>query len=76
MLQHIPGVSDTARPITDIPIYFIHSLEQPFCDRSGCWCQSNQAPITQLLTATKTGALLLGKAENFADGKTSSGENV
>lgn len=57
--------TDTAYPQTIVPIYFIHSVAQPFCANSACWCQKNKAQVSPLLQAIQTGTLLLTQAEEF-----------
>lgn len=60
------GATDTAHPQPVVPVYLIHSLEQPFCDRQRCWCQQGKAQITPILAALKTGSLLLSDAADFS----------
>jgi len=66
----IPYPTDTAHPQPSIPIYFIHSIKQPFCNNPSCWCKTNKARIAPLLKAVQTGEMLLSQAASFANGKT------
>jgi hypothetical protein len=59
--------TDTTHPQQSIPIYFIHSIELPFCPLPGCWCQANKANITPLLTALNKGELTVSAVTTFAD---------
>ena len=59
------GVTDTAHSQPTIPVYVIHSIDRPFCPFPGCWCQTNQARITQVLLAVREGALLLAEADTL-----------
>jgi hypothetical protein len=61
--------TDTAHPQASVPIYFIHTMQQPFCARPGCWCQAEQARIGQLLASLKNNELCVAEAASFTDGK-------
>lgn len=60
--------TDTTHPQQSIPMYLIHSLQQPFCNNADCWCQTNKANIVPLLAAITQGDMLLHEAATFADG--------
>ena len=61
--------TDTAHAQSIVPIYLIHTIQNLFCDRPGCWCHTNQARIAQLLEAMKRQELCLADAASFADEK-------
>ena len=46
---------DTATPQADVPIYFVHSIQHPFCTLSGCWCKTFGQDVTALITAIGKG---------------------
>jgi len=62
-----PQATDTASPHLPIPIYFIHSLERPFCKTPGCKCQWQQQEIRRLLGHIVEGEMTLREAANFLD---------
>ncbi len=62
--------TDTAHPQEIVPIYLIHTIENPFCPVPGCWCHTDQARIAKLLEAINNGEMTLREAANFADGRT------
>jgi hypothetical protein len=62
--------TDTSRPRSVVPIYFIHTLDHPFCANPHCECRQNQSQITLLLEAIRAGEMALHEAANFADGRT------
>ncbi len=62
--------TDTAHPQEIVPIYLIHTLENPFCSLPGCWCHTDQARITPLLEAIKHGEMTLQETVNFVEGRT------
>ena len=62
-----PLVTDTASPNLPVPIYFIHSLERPFCRNAACKCHWQQQQVKQLLGDIVEGAMTLREASNFLD---------
>lgn len=62
-------VTDTATPQKPIPIYSIHSLEQPFCPDFNCACHSQQREIARLLGLINEGILTLREASDFQNGE-------
>jgi hypothetical protein len=62
-----PRPTDTASPNLPIPIYFIHSLEQPFCKNPRCKCQWRQREVRRLLDQIVEGEMTLREAANFLD---------
>ena len=62
--------TDTTYPYDIVPIYLIHTLENPFCPLPGCWCHTDQARIAPLLEHVRNGIMTLHEAANFADGRT------
>jgi hypothetical protein len=69
-----PRVTDTARPQQHIPIYFIHSLEQPFCTNPKCKCQWQQKEVRRLLGSILEGEITLRQAANLLDEVSNEGE--
>ena len=62
--------TDTAHPQEIVPIYLIHTMENPFCPVPSCWCHTNQEQIAMLLEHIKAGVMTLQEAASFADGRT------
>ena len=58
----IPPQTNTATPYAAVPIYFLHSVTQPFCSLSGCWCRSCELEVRALLEAMAKGELLMQDA--------------
>jgi hypothetical protein len=61
--------TDTNQPRSNVPIFFVHSPEQPFCSNPLCACHQNQTHIAQLVAAIQQGEMTLKEAADFADGK-------
>jgi hypothetical protein len=62
-----PRATDTASPHLPIPIYFIHSLEKPFCRNPRCKCQWQQREVRRLLSTIVEGEMTLREAADFLD---------
>ncbi len=62
-----PQVTDTALPFTPVPIYFIHSLERPFCTNQNCKCHWQQQQVQRLLGHVVEGEMTLRQAADFLD---------
>jgi hypothetical protein len=62
-----PMVTDTASPHTPIPMYFIHSLDQPFCRDHTCKCHWQQQQVKRLLENIVEGDMTLRQAADFID---------
>ena len=62
-----PLITDTASPVQTIPVYYFHSLEQPFCRDATCQCHSRQQEVARLLGSVLEGSLTLREAANFID---------
>lgn len=62
-----PQATDTASPNLPIPVYFIHSLEQPFCKNPFCKCHWQQREIRHLLGNIVEGEMTLKEAADFLD---------
>ena len=62
-----PQATDTASPNLPVPIYFIHSLERPFCKTPGCKCQWQQKEVRRLLGSIIEGEMTLKQAADFLD---------
>ena len=56
--------TDTATPVTPIPIFYLHADEHPFCSNIHCLCHANEATIRELLNGVLDGNLKLRKAYN------------
>lgn len=63
------GSTDTAHPHPTIPIYFIHSIAQPFCHRPGCWCQTSQKAVTRLFSQIDNREMTLQEAATLTTGE-------
>lgn len=60
-------VTDTATPCQQIPIYYIHSLERPFCRIPGCACHRKSREIAKLLGFISEGILTLREAADLIE---------
>lgn len=54
------------QPVPLIPVYYIHSFEQPFCKNQCCPCQLNRAATIKLFTHIIEGKLELEKASDLS----------
>lgn len=66
------GCTDTvASPALPIPVYFIHSFEQPFCHRATCPCHTCQQEVVKLFVSIIEGQVELEPAAALlvADGR-------
>lgn len=83
MSEHLFGVSlrpspvpkhcrtDTATPTTpSLPVYVIHSFEQPFCPHPLCQCQAYKQEAGKLFVQIVEGKLLLEQAQGLLAGRT------
>lgn len=68
--QNLYPPSDTAHPQQIVPVFPIHTIDEPFCPLPDCWCHTNQAEIAKLLDHIRNGVMTLCEAANFADGRT------
>lgn len=66
----VRGITDTSHPVDLVPIYFMHTIDAPFCPLPGCWCHTDQEQIAPLLQHIADGEMTLQEAANFAEGKT------
>jgi len=62
--------TDTAHPQDIVPIYFIHTIDRPFCPLPSCQCHTNQGKIAKFLRHIRDGEMTLREAADFADGRT------
>ena len=69
-----PLVTDTASPQQRIPVYYIHSLSQPFCPNPACRCHRQQQEIQRLLSHIVDGIMTLREAADLIDDKKSEEE--
>jgi hypothetical protein len=63
-----PMVTDTASPQKPIPLYFIHSVEQPFCRNADCACHERQKEVARLLGLINDGIMTLREAAQLWEG--------
>lgn len=57
------GVPDTPAPPTpSVPVYFIHSFEQPFCDDARCTCHAHEQEVVRLFVSIIEGRVELEPA--------------
>jgi hypothetical protein len=71
-LQRMPTLSapsDTSVPLAEVPIFFIHTMDRPFCQRLTCECHQNQSEVKRLLLFIEEGLLTLREASEFQDGR-------
>ena len=61
--------TDTATPRPVIPIFLFHSVKTPFCNQSGCWCQSGKAEAVKLMAAIQHGDMVFRNASDFEERK-------
>jgi len=69
-----PLVTDTASPKQSIPVYYIHSLNQPFCPNPSCKCHGQQQEVKRLLGNIVDGTMTLREAAELLDEKKAEGE--
>ena len=62
-----PQATDTASPNLPVPMYFIHSLERPFCRNASCKCHWQRQEVRQLLESIFEGDMTLKEAARFLD---------
>jgi hypothetical protein len=63
--QHTLAVpTDTASPITPVPIFYMHEGDHPFCLTPECICHANEDLLRALLSGVIDGSLKLRKAYN------------
>lgn len=62
-MQHTDLVKPSGSPL---PIYYIHSFEQPFCSNPLCLCQLHRRETVKLFVQLVEGKLLLEHAQSFA----------
>ncbi len=69
-----PLVTDTASPRQRVPVYYIHSLQQPYCPDPTCKCHWMQQEVRKLLGNVVEGLYTLREAADLIDEKKSEGE--
>jgi hypothetical protein len=65
----LPYDTDTATPRSKIPIYPIHSLQQPYCRDENCACRRRQKEVAKLLGLITEGIMTLREAADFVEGE-------
>ncbi len=58
--------TDTASPVAQIPIFYLHKGEHPFCLNPDCLCHANEAQFRQLLHGVLDRSLRLREVRNCA----------
>jgi hypothetical protein len=61
--------TDTQMSQPIVPVFLIHTLEQPFCSQPACACHQNQVAVTALLAAIDQGALTIEEITTIPKGK-------
>jgi len=61
--------TDTATPQRPIPIYYIHSVQQPYCRNPECACHKSQKEVARLLGLIADGIMTLREAADFVNGE-------
>ena len=56
--------TDTASPVTPVPIFYMHEGDHPFCLNEDCICHAHEAQMRSLLGGVLEGVLKLRKAYN------------
>lgn len=55
------------QPRSSVPVYCIHSFEQPFCTNPLCPCQQHKPAVLLLFTQIIEGKLELEKAADLSE---------
>ena len=66
--------TDTATPRPQISIYYIHSLESPFCRNATCACHRKSREVARLIGFVAEGIMTLREAANLIDEERIEGE--
>ena len=59
--------TDTATPRQQIPVYYLHSFEEPFCTNETCQCFVKRQEIKSLFVKIVEGKFNLEKAVDLID---------
>jgi hypothetical protein len=63
--QHVLSFpTDTAEPVTPVPIFYMHDGIHPFCRRPLCICHKNERELKALLHGVVDRKFRLRKYEN------------
>ncbi|MEO8954419.1 MAG: hypothetical protein ABI396_19215 [Ktedonobacteraceae bacterium] len=60
-----PLVTDTSRPQQRIPVYYFHSVQQPYCSNPTCQCHWMQQEVRRLLGHIIDGIYTLREAADL-----------
>jgi hypothetical protein len=60
-------ITDTVTSIPTIPMYFIHSFEQPFCADATCQCSTQRQEVVRLFVQIVEGHFELDQTADFMD---------
>lgn len=55
-------VTDTVAPSPPVPVYFIHSFDQPFCADARCTCHAHRQEVVRLFVTIIEGHVQLEQA--------------
>jgi len=55
-------VMETGHPLPSVPVYCIHSFEQPFCQNTTCRCHTHQQEVVRWFVSIIEGRVELGPA--------------
>lgn len=69
-----PQMTDTAHLKQAVPIYYIHTLQQPFCPNLSCKCHRQQTEVKRLLNNIADGVMAVKKVADLIDEKKAEGE--
>ncbi len=56
---------DSAVPRQIVTVYFVHTIQNPFCLNPLCECHQNQEQIAEHFDAIETGQMILKNAAEF-----------
>ena len=59
--------TDTSAPCTTVPVFLIHSLENPFCANPHCVCQAERASKNALLFSIRRGEAIVYASTHFQE---------
>jgi len=66
----LPQETETAHLRTPVPIFYIHSLRHPYCNKPLCPCQRQRHEAARLIGLVAEGDLLLADAALLMDERT------
>jgi hypothetical protein len=60
-------ITDTVIPIPPVPVYVIHSFEQPFCQEGACSCHAHRQEVVRWFVKIVEGQVALEPAAHLLD---------